>query len=206
MHDRPIPTIGLMGAPGSGKSLVAGQLASMGCVIIDSDELARQTLGDADVVRQIVRWWGDGVLKPGGAVDRKALARIVFTDPGELKKLESLVHPGVHAGRALLRGRALARPGTRAIVEDSPLLLESGIDRDCNALVLVDAPFGVRLDRVRHTRGWDAGELLRREKNQVPLDIKRRRADYVIINDADEAHCLEQTRRVLSKITPRITP
>lgn len=202
MNARPVPTIGLMGAPGSGKSLVAGQLASMGCVVIDSDELARRALGEPAVIRQIGRWWGDGVIKPDGTVDRKALARIVFADRVELKKLESLTHPKVHAGRALLRSQALARPGTRAIIEDSPLLLESGIDRDCDVRVLVDAPFDVRLGRVRHTRGWDAGELLRREKNQLPLDIKRQRADYVIINDADEAHCLEQTRRVLSQITP----
>ena len=202
MNDRPVPTIGLMGAPGSGKSLVARQMASMGCVVIDSDDLARRALEEPDVIRQIGRWWGDGVLKPGGGVDRKALARIVFADPVELKKLESLTHPIVHAGRALLRRQALARPGTRAIIEDSPLLLESGINRDCDVLVLVDAPFDVRLDRVQRTRGWDAEELCRREKNQMPLDIKRQRADYVIINDADEAHCLEQTRRVLSQITP----
>jgi dephospho-CoA kinase len=87
------------------------------------------------------------------------------------------------------------------MVEDSPLLLESGIDRDCDVKVLVDAPFETRLRRVRRARGWDAQELRRREKNQVPLDIKRQQADYVIINDADEAQCLEQTRRVLSQIT-----
>jgi dephospho-CoA kinase len=202
MNDRPVPTIGLMGAPGSGKSLVARQMASMGCAVIDSDNLARRALDQPDVIRQVRSLWGDGVIKPGGGVDRKALARIVFADPSELKKLESLTHPIVHAGRASLRADAVARPDTRAIIEDSPLLLESGIDRDCDVLVLVDAPFDIRLDRVRRTRGWDAGELHRREKNQMPLDIKRQRADYVIINDADEAHCLEQTRRVLSQITP----
>lgn len=191
-----------MGAPGSGKSLVARQMASMGCVVIDSDDLARRALDEPDVIRQVRLSWGDGVVKQKGGVDRKALARIVFSDPVELKKLESLVHPKVHAWRALLREQALTRPGTRAIVEDSPLLLESGIDRDCDVFVLVDAPFDTRLDRVRRTRGWDAEELRRREKNQMPLDIKRQRADYVIINDADEAHCLEQTRRVLSQITP----
>lgn len=201
MNDRPIPTIGLMGTPGAGKSLVARQMASLGCVVIDSDDLARGALDEPDVIRQIRQWWGDDVLLPGGGVDRKALAGIVFADPAELQKLESLTHPKVHAGRASRRAEALARPGTRAIVEDSPLVLETGIDRVCSVLVLVDAPFDIRLDRVRRTRGWDAGELRRREKNQLPLDIKRQRADYVIINDADEAHCLEQTRRVLSQIT-----
>lgn len=202
MNDRPIPTIGLVGAPGSGKSLVARQMAAMGCVVVDSDELARRAMKEPDVLWRIAEWWGPGVLRPDGGVDRGALAGIVFKDSAQLKRLESLIHPRVHAGRAVLHSQAKARPDTRAIIEDSPLLLETGIDSQCDVLVLVDAPFETRLDRVRVTRGWDAEELLRREKNQMPLDIKRQRADYVIINDAGEAHCLEQTRRVLSQITP----
>ncbi len=196
------PTIGLMGGPGSGKSLVANQMASMGCVVIDADALARDALEEADIKRQIVVWWGDKVLTPDGKVDRSEVARIVFADSSELKRLEALIHPRVHARREGLKQEALALPETRAVVEDCPLLLETGIDQQCDALVLVDASFQTRLERVSPTRGWGAEELSRRDKSQMPLDIKRQRADYVISNDADEAHCLEQTRRVLSQIIP----
>ncbi len=201
MSDESVPCIGLMGAPGAGKSLVARQMASLGCVIIDSDLLAKQALDDPEVVDQLAKWWGDGILMDQGRVDRSALADMVFADPDRRKQLEGIIHPQVHAGRALLRKQALQDPKVVGIVEDSPLLLESGIDRDCDALVFVDAPRALRLQRVARDRGWDAAELSRREKSQMPLDIKRERADYVISNDASEAHCLEQTREVLSRIT-----
>lgn len=197
-----IPTIGLMGAPGSGKSLVAGQMASLGCVVIDADALANDVLQDQDVKCQIVGWWGADVLSPDGRIDPAKVARIVFADAAALKRLESLIHPKVHAQAEERREQALARGGTRAIVEDCPLLLETGLDKECDALILVEASFETRLDRVRSGRGWGPQELRRREKSQTPLDIKRRRADYVISNEAGEAHCLEQTRRVLSQIIP----
>lgn len=201
MIDRRIPTIGLMGAPGSGKSLVASQMAALGCVVIDSDALARKTLDDPQVLEKLAAWWGPKVINTGGRADRAAIGGIVFSDPMQLKRLESMVHPRVHAQRAELKLQALKLPGTRAIVEDSPLLLETGIGRECDVLVFVDASLEVRRERLAHTRGWSPEVLAGREKNQLPLDTKRERADYVISNDAGEAHCLEQTRHVLSRIT-----
>ncbi len=196
------PTIGLMGAPGSGKSLVARQMASMGCVVIDADALAKQVLQEADIKQQLQTWWGGGVLTPNGDIDRAEVARIAFANPDELKSLEALIHPRVHELREALKPQALARADTKAIVEDCPLLLETGIDKQCDALIFVETDFQTRLARVSQTRGWGPEELRRRDKSQMPLDIKRQRADYVISNDADEAHCLAQTRRVLSQIIP----
>jgi dephospho-CoA kinase len=200
MTGHAVPCIGLMGGPGSGKSLVARQMASLGCVVIDSDALAKQALSEPAVLKQVEAWWGPEVITSQGLADRAALAGIVFDDPRQRERLEGLIHPIVHARRAELRQEALARPQTRAIVEDSPLLIEAGIDRQCDVLVFVDAPRSIRQERLARTRGWDPLELDRREKSQLPLDSKRERADYVIRNDAGEAHCLEQTRDVLSRI------
>lgn len=196
------PILGLLGAPGSGKSLVARQLASLGCAVIDADLLAHQAMDDPQVIQQIADWWGSEVLKPDGRLDRQRVAQRVFEDEPGLSQLESLIHPIVHAQRQALSSQAMADPAVRAVVEDCPLILEIGIDKQCDVLIYVDAPQATRLARVKEHRGWSAKELARREKNQTPLDIKRQRADYVIDNDADEAHCLEQTRRVLSLIIP----
>lgn len=194
------PTIGLLGGPGSGKSLVARQMAALGCAVIDADALAKQALDEPQVMRQITSWWGSGVLSQDGRIDRGKVATIVFTDRAELDRLEALLHPRVFARRDALRQEALGDERARAVVEDCPLLLETGLDRECDVLVFVDAPLEIRLARVREERDWSQQELDRREKNQTPLDIKRLKADYVISNDAGEAHCLEQTRRVLSQI------
>ena len=203
MPANPIPTIGLLGGPGSGKSLVAGQLRSLNCAVIDADAIAKQVLESTQVKEKMARWWGGRVIKEDGTVDRREVAGIVFDAPDELKRLEALIHPRVHEKREELARQARQTPDIVAIVEDCPLLLETGIDQQCDALVFVDAPFETRLRRVQRTRGWTDEELARRDKSQTPLDIKRQRADYMISNDADEAQCLAQTRRVLSQIIQR---
>ena len=194
------PVIGLLGAPGSGKSLVARQLQQLGCAVIDADLLARQVLDEPAVRDQIVAWWGDGMVDAAGNVNRQAVGAIVFEHPAELAKLEALTHPRVHARRDQLRQQYQADPSIKAIVEDCPLLLEKQLEGVCDVLVYVDAPWEVRLARVQRTRGWDEAELRRREKNQWPLDTKRSRADYVVSNHATESETLTQVRRVLSQI------
>lgn len=194
------PVIGLLGAPGSGKSLVARQLQQLGCAVIDADEIARQALDEPAVRDQLVTWWGSEVLDAAGKVSRQAVGAIVFKNPEQLAKLEALTHPRVHARRSALRKQFQADPAVKAIVEDCPLLLEKQLEGDCDVLVYVDAPRAVRLQRVKQTRGWSEAELLGREKNQWPLDTKRSRADYVVSNHAAESDTLAQVRSVLSQI------
>ena len=193
------PVIGLLGAPGSGKSLVARQMAELGCGVIDADKLAREALDEPEVRAQIGEWW-PGAIGRDGRVDRKALAKIVFHDPAALRRLEDVVHPRVGERRMELRRLYQADALIHAIVEDAPLLLEKNLDRLCDVLVFVDAPREVRLERVRRTRDWSDEDLAAREKNQTPLDTKRSVSDYVIQNDDGEAATFEQVRRVLSKI------
>jgi dephospho-CoA kinase len=205
------PVIGLLGGIGSGKSLVAEQLAQMGCAVIDADALARDALQSDDVRRTLAQWWGPGVLDgtgaadDTGAVDRAAVAKIVFDDPDALRRLEGLIHPRVHAQRSRLRQRYQDDPAVVAIVEDCPLLAETGLDAECDVLIFVRASRAVRLGRVAEHRGWSDRELAAREKRQMPLDKKAALADYFIDNDAGPDQCLAQTRRVLSQIIQQDT-
>lgn len=196
------PIIGLLGAPGSGKSLIARQFQQLGCAVIDADQLAREALNEPSVREQLRQWWGDQVVDEAGRVNRSAVGAIVFEDQTQLRRLEALTHPRVNARRQALRGQYQADPNVRAIVEDCPLLLEKQLTEGVDVLVYVDAPFEVRLQRVQQQRGWTAEELRRRENLQWPLDIKKNRADYVVTNHADEAESFDQVRRVLSQITP----
>lgn len=199
------PVIGLLGAPGSGKSFVAAQFAAMGAAVIDADAIARDVLDHPDVRRTLAAWWGDAVLQEDGRVDRAAVGRRVFDDPAELARLEALVHPRVNAERTRLRELHRGEKHVVAIIEDCPLLLERELDRDCDVLIFVDVPLEVRRRRVRETRGWSADELARREKNQAPLDIKCRRADYILDNHAEPSVVRTQARRLLDEILSKTT-
>lgn len=192
--------IGLIGGIGSGKSAVARMFASLGCAIIDADELAHQVINEPGVRKQLVEWWGPGVVKADGTVDRQALGRKVFNHPDELRRLEGLTHPLINQARAALREKYQGDPDVVAIVEDTPLLLEKGLEGECDVLVFVEADLETRAARVAQSRGWKRDELARREKNQLPLDIKAKRADYVIDNNAVAVGCKSQVRRVLSQI------
>lgn len=201
-HDPPteLPcVIGLAGSVGAGKSTVARMLAEHGCVVVDSDAAVRELLKSDPVREELARWWGPGVVGADGALDRSAIARIVFADEAERKRLEGFIHPLLAPGRERAI-RDAAKAGAPAVVLDAPLLFEAGLDAVCDAVVVVDAPRSVRQARVMASRGWDAQELARREKSQHPLEDKRRRADYLLDNSGDEAALAELVARVFSKI------
>lgn len=195
--DRP-RIIGIAGGVGSGKSTVAREFEKLGCLVSDSDAEAREALTRPEVIEELVGWWGSGVLDADGRVDRSAVARIVFADNGERKRLEGLVHPLLALTRARLIDDA-RRTGIRAVVIDAPLLFEAGLNEDCDAVVFVECPLEERFARVSTSRGWDGPEQNRREKAQWGLDRKRSGSDYVVVNDG-RADLEPQVRGVLDSI------
>jgi|SRR5687768_5724529 dephospho-CoA kinase len=174
--------IGLTGNIASGKSTVARLLSERGATIIDADVLARRAVevGTA-AYDEIVRRWGSSVVAPDQTLDRGALRRIVFSDQSQLEELNSIVHPEVTALRSRLVADAEQR-GDRMVVCDTPLLFERGITDDFDRIVLVDAPRPIRLERLVRQRGLDETEAMDMITAQMPADLKRARADYVIEN------------------------
>lgn len=201
----PIPIIGIVGGIGSGKSTVARTFESLGCVVSDSDREGAEALRSAPVVAELRKKWGDEVIGDDGEPDRGAIAQRVFGDPDARAWLESLVHPIIHETRRSLIQRARSEGRARAIIVDAPLLFEAGVDRECDAVVFVEAPKSVRLARVQGSRGWDEAELEKREKAQLGLETKRERSDHVIVNGGPPDDLPDQVERVLQAVTKRVT-
>lgn len=196
------PVIGLAGGIGAGKSEVARVLARLGCAVEDSDALAREALNRPEVHARLRQWWGERVFGADGSVDRKAVAAIVFADPGERTRLEGLTHPLVRAARAE-RFRVAAASGARALVIDAPLLFEAGSDAECDAVIFVDAPRDVRLARLKASRGWDEAELARREAAQWAVERKRVLSHEVVVNDGATADLEPRVSAALGRILSR---
>ena len=194
------PVIGLAGGIGSGKSLVARQLEAEGCAVIDADDLARRALDDPAVTGQLVQWWGPDVLDAEGRINRAAVAELVFGHDEQLQRLEAVIHPKVQQARRCMHRRYQADPTVKAIVEDSPLLFEKGLDADCDVTIFVACDLPNRLRRLAANRGWTAADLSRREKNQLPLAIKAAHAYHIIDNNAGRGDCLSRVRRVFSQV------
>lgn len=163
----------------------------------DSDQLARAALQDPANIAALVQWWGKGVLHDDGSVDRGAVAKIVFGDTKQRRRLEALTHPWIEERRRA----AWASPpdGTRALVLDAPLLFEAGLADQCDAVIFVAAPLALRVERTA-ARGWSAAELRRREESQMSLDEKRARADHVLQNTGDLDALRAEVHRILSDI------
>lgn len=196
---RPV-RIGIAGGIGSGKSTVARLFGELGCVVIDSDALSRAAINEPAVMEQLVDWWGPSVVTGTGVVDRQAVGRIVFADSSERARLEGLIHPMIESARMALIEVATTA-GVRAVLIDAPLLFEAGLAGEMDAIVFVDTPFEARLERVRGSRGWSEQELRDREKAQLPLEEKRRRSDYHIVNTGGVDDLRRQVTRILTQIT-----
>jgi dephospho-CoA kinase len=174
--------VGLTGNIASGKSTVARCFAARGATIIDADVLARQAVQPGSpAYAQIVERWGADVISPDGDLDRVALRRRVFADHEDLEALNAIVHPEVMRLRDQLVARARER-GDRIVISDIPLLFERHLAGEFHRIVLVDAPRPLRLDRLVHDRGLGETEALDMIAAQMPAELKRARADFVIDN------------------------
>jgi dephospho-CoA kinase len=194
--------IGLLGGIGAGKSHVAREIEQFGGLLISSDQLNHEILGRPEVLRELESWWGSSV-SDGGKPDRRRIAAIIFSNSIQRQRLESLMHPLIAQRRTDMITAVKDNPAVTAIVIDSPLLLESNLDRECDALVFVDTSDLRRLQRLEAQRGWTATEVRRREGWQLPLIEKRSRADFIIDNDGPVERLRPQVADILQTIFRR---
>ncbi|WP_104117329.1 dephospho-CoA kinase [Arthrobacter sp. B1805] len=173
--------IGLTGGIAAGKSVVARRFGELGAVVVDSDLLARAVVAPGtDGLAEIMEAFGPGILAADGTLDRPALGRLVFADAAARERLNAIVHPRVRRGAAELIKRA---PVNAVVVEDIPLLVETGQAARFHLVVVVDAPDALRIERMVHERGMERPDAEQRVAAQTSRDQRLREADAVLPND-----------------------
>lgn len=198
MVKKDIPRLAVTGGIGSGKSTATAYLDGLGASCISSDAIVHALLSSAEIVEELRRRFGDSVISDG-AVDRPALARIVFRDAEALDWLESLLHP--HVKRlvnewAAEQSRLPSPPAL--LVAEVPLLFESRFDSDFDYVLLVTAPEQVR--RRRLVDKVSGSEFGRRARRQLDEKIKAARSDFVIDNGGSRAQLKEALAEVYAYI------
>lgn len=190
--------VGLTGGVASGKSAVSAMLAELGATVIDADQLARDVVAPGtDGWREVVGAFGSDVLTDSGDLDRPALAAIVFADPERRRELERIIHPRVRARAAELEATA---SHNAIVVHDIPLLVETGQAADFDAVVVVDAPPDLQVERMVEQRGLTPDEAWARVRAQTTRDRRTAVATYVI----DNTGTLEDLRRRVTEVFERL--
>ncbi|MDP9329631.1 MAG: dephospho-CoA kinase [Actinomycetota bacterium] len=173
--------VGLTGGIGSGKSTVARLLAERGAAVLDADSFARDAVrAGSPGFDAVVARFGDGLIGSDGELNREALAAIVFADEAARHDLESIVHPEVR--RRIGEGISANAGTDTVVVLESPLLIETGADRDCDVVVVVAAPAETQIDRLT-AAGMSETDARARMAAQSTLEEKAAQADVVLDNE-----------------------
>jgi dephospho-CoA kinase len=182
---------GLTGGLASGKSFVANELARLGCHVIEADELGHEVLLPGGRAH-------GAVLTEFGTVDRKQLAQLVFGHPERLAMLNSIVHPAVFARE----DEIVAGLTEGIVVLTAAILIETGSYQRMDCLILAFCTPEQQIERALH-RGAALQDILARLEHQMPLEEKRKYADYVIDTSGNKEDTLLQTRAVYDCLITR---
>jgi dephospho-CoA kinase len=195
--------VALTGNIAAGKSAVVDLFRRWGATVIDADQLVRDAQRPGTEVMQAIAFrFGRDVILPGGELDRTALRGKVMGDDASLADLNAIVHPAVRRERDRLLREARQR-GDRIVINDIPLLFEAADPDEFDAVVLVDAPEGLRKERLLKYRGMSSEAADKAIQAQAPSESKRARSDYIIDNTGSLADLESSARQVWTSLLAR---
>ena len=190
--------VGLTGGVASGKSTVSAVLRDLGAVVVDADALAREVVEPGTPgLAAVAAAFGPEVLADDGSLDRGRLGAVVFADPDRRQALEAIIHPLVRAGAAQIE--AAADPGA-VVVHDIPLLVETGQEKSFDAVIVVDVPEDVQVERAARERGWSREEARSRIAAQASREQRRAAATYVVDNSGTTEDLRQRVAEVFAEL------
>jgi dephospho-CoA kinase len=188
-------TVGLTGGIGAGKSTVGDLLVAKGAILVDADRIAREVVAPGGPAYQpMIDRFGTGILDADGNIDRPAVAAIVFGDPEALAALNAITHPAI--GVAMMQRKDGFAATDDIVILDIPLLKEAHRQMlSLAAVVVVDTPTEVALDRLITIRGMSKEDAEARIASQIDRHTRLQGADLVVDNSGDERHLAKEVDR-----------
>ena len=195
--------VGLTGGIGCGKSEVRRRLLNAGYNVLDADTLAKQ-LAETDpvIVGKIKREFGEAMYDAAGHLQRKALAAIVFNDRKQLEKLNGIIHPRV-INTVERQIDELQEQGEKIVIVEAALHYEVHWNEAMDVMVVVSASMEKRIKWIMQRDGVDEAAVHRRMANQIPVEEKVKRANYVIENNGDLARLDEEVAKLMDWLKAR---
>lgn len=189
--------IGLTGGIATGKSTVSRMLLTLGETVIDSDQIARQVVEPGELAYlKIVQHFGEHILHEDRTINRKALGAIVFTHPEERKVLEEITHP-IILDEMQRQAKIALSAGAPRVFFDVPLLIEIGMHKQVDKVVVVYTDETTQLYRLMERDGLSREEALKRMRAQMPIDEKVKYADYILENNGTISELELKVKRLI---------
>lgn len=194
-------TVGLTGGYASGKSFVAAGLARLGCYLIYADELGHQVLQPGgEAYEPAIQIFGPEILSGDGTIDRKKLGQIVFSSPELLKRLTDVVHPAVFRLEAQLLEEAKRKNPQAIAVIEAAILIETGRYKVFDRLILTACSEVTQIARAIARDGLSPEAVKARIDKQLPLEEKKKYADYVVETDGTKEDTVRQVTTVFREL------
>jgi len=192
---------GLTGGIASGKSTVARFFAELGARTIDADQLGHALLqSPLPAYNEIIARFGKEILDPSGEVNRKRLGAVVFADPAKLRALNAILHPRIIQRSEDLAAEYLNENPQAVVLVEAALIYETGLDKQFAKVLVAWCAPEQQMERLTAKGGITRAEAEQRAAAQMPLEEKRRRADYVV----DCSGSKETTRRQVAALYPEL--
>ena len=193
--------VGLTGGVASGKTAVSQVLKEEGAYIIDADQLARELVQPHKPAwNELIRAFGQEILREDGSIHRKKLAEKVFADPEQRKLLNQILHPRIRKEMDR-RAKEIGQKDPEAIVMiDAPLIVELGDHREMDKLIVVTSTQTQQIERLKDRDGTSPEEALRIVSSQMPLEEKLKFADFVIRNEGSLEETRKRTKEVFKEL------
>jgi len=191
---RSVPVVVLTGGIASGKTSVSDQLAELGTPVIDTDRIARDVVAPGtEGLKAVIQAFGTGIQMADGALDRKALGRLVFADDAARKRLEAILHPLIERNTRQQINSLDSVPYCLVVV---PLLVETGLFPDADLVVTVDVPEETQRQRLKSRDGLSDETISQMLKAQASRDQRLARADIVLTNTGSQQELRRKTARL----------